>query len=113
MTTIYNHWCEDCSKTFAESKERKTCPKCKGKVRVTQIIYRDRAAIKPTGHKTVYSRSLGIDPSQVEEAVRMHPDETYRVNEKEGIAYLEIHGDKHREKMAQRHGMVVHAKMPI
>jgi hypothetical protein len=64
-------------------------------------------SVQPTACRTIYSRALAIDPSQVEEAVRLHPDEVYKINEKEGIAMLEIRGAKHRDQMAKRHGMVL------
>jgi hypothetical protein len=54
----------------------------------------------------VFSRALAIDPSQVGEAVRLHPDEEYVVNKKEGVAYMVIKSAKHQEQMAARHGMV-------
>jgi DNA-directed RNA polymerase subunit RPC12/RpoP len=107
---FYWYHCPTCDLKFNSKASRETCPTCGGKVKLMQMIQRTMSPIKETGHKTVYSRALAIDPSQVEEAVRMHPDENYVINEKEGIAMLEIHGAKHQEKMAKRHGMVCYSQ---
>ena len=106
---IYQYYCPDCERTIAERDSRETCRCCGGKVKLTKMIQRNMSPIKENAHKTVYSRALAIDPSQVEEAVRLHPDEEYVVNKKEGLAYMVIKGAHHQEQMAARHGMVVYS----
>ncbi len=107
---IYKYFCPECERSFQETESRDTCRCCGGKHKLTQMIQRNVSPVKESGKKIVYSRALAIDPSQVKEAVALYPDEEYVVNEKEGLAYLVLKSDKHREQMAKRHGMVVWAK---
>jgi hypothetical protein len=60
-----------------------------------------------TSCRTIYSSALGIDKSQLKEAMEMYPDEHYVWNEKQGLYALEIKGERQREKYAKRHGMVI------
>ena len=104
---IYQFYCEECDKTHAENNGDVTkCRLCRGAVKLTRIIQRSGSELKATAKRTIYSRALAIDPSQVEEAMRLHPDEVYKINPKEGIAMMEIRGAKHQAEMAKRYNMV-------
>jgi hypothetical protein len=101
---LYVYKC-DCGATY----ETQSCGKnhCKGKhKKLMQTISRDFPKTVGNAHVTTYSRALAIDPSQVEEAMAAHPDEIYRVNEKEGIAMMEIRSARHQAEMAKRYGLV-------
>lgn len=106
-----NYWfkCNNCGLEFFEDKFKKyakcACGKKAGLKRICDV-----QTDRPTGCRTVYSRALAIDPSQVEEAKKLWPDENYVYNPKEQICMLEIKGAKQQALYARRHGMVDYSK---
>ena len=80
------------------------CPVCGGTGKLRRMVSSTDGIheIKRSGTKIVYSNALGILPEQIEEAVKLNPDEEYTPDGR-----MIIRGDRHREKMCDRHGLVV------
>lgn len=108
MRSEYWWGCGNCGRTYITNDDLKTCKcKCGSIMKIGKVVVIPRIKNEPVKARTIHSRALAVDPSQVEEAERMYPDEHYVINEKEHIAMLEIHNAKERDKFAKRHGMVL------
>lgn len=107
MAILYKYWCDKCKSLFAGTGTKTCkCHQCGKACRIKTIVQRDATPIKANAHKTVLSRAMAIDPSQLEEAMRLHPERTYRYIPSEHICALEVHGARHQAKLAREHGLV-------
>ena len=99
---LFDYRCEKC-----QSIEEKLLPKvqpsvpCKVCGAVAKRMFSVGRGSRSGEGRTIWSRSMGINPDQIPEMKKRFPDDNYRPSD----GAMEINGYKHQKKIAQRLGM--------